>query len=93
MYATVPSARKSLEEIDKEPYHSEGRTCREELADIPPGARKSDRDWVAAFLGMPTKASKHDRAVLDKKTSPNEWLLRDGKLLSKSGWLRHVSRL
>ena len=52
VYASVPSVHKSLEEMDKHPYNSKGRTLRELLADIPRGARKTDRQRVLAFLGL-----------------------------------------
>ena len=37
VYGGVPSIHKGLDEIDKNPYHSLGKTLREELADIPKG--------------------------------------------------------
>ena len=57
VYASVPSEHKAPAEIDTVPYHSDGRTTREELSDIPPGARKCDRDRVLAHLGLPSKSS------------------------------------
>ena len=53
VYGSVPSIHKSLQEIDVNPWHSEGKTCREELADCPRGARKNDKDRVRNFLGLP----------------------------------------
>ena len=38
--------------LDESPYHSEGKTLREELADIPKGARAADKVRVRAFLGL-----------------------------------------
>jgi len=66
VYASVPTPHKSLQEMDPEPYHSEGRTLREELADIPRGARPADRQRVVAFLGIP-QAAKKSKPMLDKE--------------------------
>ena len=52
VYGAVPTVHKSAEEMDPEPYHSEGKTVREELADIPRGARVHDKERVRAFLGI-----------------------------------------
>jgi hypothetical protein len=51
VYGSVPSGHKSLQQMDSAPYHSQGKTLREELADIPRGARLSDKQRVRAFLG------------------------------------------
>ena len=48
VYGGIPSIHKAAEEIDKCPYHSQGKTLREELADIPRGARAGDKDRVRA---------------------------------------------
>ena len=53
VYGAVPTVHKALEEIDTEPYHSEGLTVREELMDMPRGARFPDKERVRAFLGVP----------------------------------------
>jgi hypothetical protein len=65
-YASVPTPHKSPQEMDPEPYHSEGRTLREELADVPRGARPPDRRRVLAFLGIPQGAKK-SKPMLDKE--------------------------
>ena len=52
VYGAVPSVHKAAEEVDPEPYHSEGKTVREELADMPRGARVHDKDRTRAFLGL-----------------------------------------
>jgi hypothetical protein len=52
VYMGVPTVHKSEAEIDKAPWHSEGRTLREELADIPRCARPADRARVRAYLGL-----------------------------------------
>jgi hypothetical protein len=46
IYGGVASVHKGLDEIDRNPYHSEGKTLREELADIPRGARAVDKERV-----------------------------------------------
>ena len=51
IYGAVPSEHKLPEEIDTAPYHSQGLQAREELLDVPRGARKCDKDRVRAFLG------------------------------------------
>ena len=58
VYAAVPSEHKAPEELDSEPYHSEGRTLREELADIPRGARPTEQTRVLSFLGLPSKGGR-----------------------------------
>ena len=55
VYGGVPSIHKAAAEIDKDPYHSQGRTVREELADIPRGARLVDKQRVREFLGLGPK--------------------------------------
>ena len=57
VYASVPSTHKGPEEMDPNPYHSEGLTLREELADVPKGARRSEKDRVRAHLGLPLVAA------------------------------------
>ena len=52
VYGCVPSVHKALAEIDPEPYHSEGLTVREELMDMPRGARLADKQRVREFLGV-----------------------------------------
>ena len=56
VYGGVPTVHKGVRELDKDPYHSEGRTLREELADIPKGARKVDKDRVRSYLGLAAPA-------------------------------------
>ena len=51
VYGAVPSIHKAPEEIDQNPYHSTGKTVREELAEIPRSARRYDKERVQTFLG------------------------------------------
>ena len=66
VYASVPTPHKGPEEMDPQPYHSHGRTLREELADAPRGARAADRQRVFTFLGIP-QAAKKSKPTLDKE--------------------------
>ena len=52
VYGGTPSIHKAIGELDKDPYHSQGKTLREELADIPKGARVADKQRVSDYLGM-----------------------------------------
>ena len=63
VYGSVPTVHKAAEEIDPRPYHSAGKTCREELADMPKGARLTDKERVRNFLGLgpPAGRAKCDR--------------------------------
>ena len=53
VYGGLPTVHKAKEELDAAPYHSEGKTLREELADMPRGARAADKDRVREYLGLP----------------------------------------
>jgi len=53
VYGGVPTEHKRLEELDPSPWHSQGLTVRQELEDIPRGARLGDKIRVRAFLGLP----------------------------------------
>ena len=61
-YGAVPTVHKAAEEIDKQPYHSQGKTIREELVDMPKGARVSDKEQVRAFLGLAGPPRLHGRS-------------------------------
>ena len=53
IYGVVPTVHKGVGEMDRSPWHSEGRSLREELCDIPRGARAADKARVKAHLGLP----------------------------------------
>lgn len=76
VYGAVPSEHKSADELDVEPYHSEGRTVREELGDMPRGVSQTEKARVALYLGMPAKAKSlarvdrvEDRELADRIVS------------------------
>ncbi len=50
VYGGVPSVHKRPQELDYEPWHSQGKTLREELLDIP---RPEEKSRVRAHLGLP----------------------------------------
>jgi hypothetical protein len=80
VYSSVPSVKKALEEMDSDPYHSDGLTLREVLATFPKGARKADKDRVRSFLGLPD---------LDKKPSKANPVLTQEELSERilnEGW-------
>ena len=52
IYGGVPSVHKGPDEIDRDPWNSEGLTLREELAAIPKGASIADKERVRNFLGI-----------------------------------------
>ena len=58
VYCSVPSAHKAPCEIDNSPWNLKGRTQREILIDFPKGARVSEKQRVAAHLGLPGVAGK-----------------------------------
>ncbi len=69
LYGGVPTVHKGVRELDPNPWHSEGRSLREEWADIPRGARAVDKARVKAYLGLPdasaAKAAKTKGMSLD----------------------------
>ena len=75
VYGGVPSVHKGVAELDKDPYHTEGKTLREELLDIPMCARKAERERVQAYLGVfkpnPTKGLSVDD--LHELIRENQW--------------------
>jgi hypothetical protein len=66
VYASVPTAHKGPQEMDPEPYHSEGRALREELADIPRAAKAADKDRVLSYLGIPRAGKTSSAPTLSK---------------------------
>jgi hypothetical protein len=62
VYAGVPSEHKAPEELDASPWHSHGRTLREELMDMPRGARRAEKLRVATHLGLPAPGASGDAA-------------------------------
>ena len=69
VYMGVPSVHKSEAEIDRQPWHSDGKTMREELADMPKGVRQSEKVRVRAYLGLATAST----ASKFKGLSPDEF--------------------
>jgi hypothetical protein len=69
LYGGVPSVHKAPAELDPAPYHSEGRTLRGELVDMPRGARKADKDRVRAHLGLadPAQATRGGKDIFSKE--------------------------
>jgi hypothetical protein len=67
VYGGVPSEHKGPEEIDPQPYHSLGRSLREELADMPRMARKAEKARVAAHLGLPVGKGGGTEKILNKE--------------------------
>lgn len=84
VYGSVPSVHKALEEIDAQPYHSEGLTVREELMDMAKGARVADKERVRAFLGVPAGSAKPQaQSRLGKEEL--------GELIQSNGWRTRAS--
>ena len=81
-YGAVPSAHKKLDEIDKEPYHSNNKTAEDELRDVPRCARRCDKQRVAEFLHgaapapppkEPRRTGRLDLEDLAKRIVNEEW--------------------
>ena len=78
MYGGVPSVHKSREEVDTAPYHSEGKTLREELADVPKAARAAEKQRVREFLGLPGATSKRGVAARLSREELADRVVADG---------------
>ena len=86
VYGAVPSVHKAAEEIDQEPYHSEGLTIREKLMDMPRGARVADKERVRNFLGVPAASS---RSKSKSKLEKDEL----AEMIRTNGWRERQTML